>query len=66
MKLKHYLKEGDSPLTFTHTLMDNQINDFIKLLKMETPPGFENDLKKITKQAHIFKKQLRSFVRSIT
>jgi len=65
--LEKYLTEKNgSPLKFTFNLMDNQIEDFMNLLKMETPPSFEGDFKKILKQSMMFKKSIRDFVKRIT
>ena len=70
MKLKYYLKEGkDSPLGFTYNLMDDQMEDFIKLLRTETDElkdkSLNNEFNKLLKQYFTFKKVLKGYVKRL-
>ena len=63
--IEKYLTET-SPLSMTYELMDDQLDDFMKLLKMETPPSWNSDFNKLLKQFKMFKKSLETFVNKIS
>ena len=63
--IEKYLTEN-SPLEMTYDLMDGQLDDFMKLLKMETPPSWNSDFNKLLKQYKMFKKTLDGFVKKIS
>jgi hypothetical protein len=64
-----YLNESGSPLGFTYNLMDDQLDDFIKLLRTETDElkdkNLNNEFNKLLKQHFGFKKALKAYVKRL-